>query len=126
MKTFIRMQHGKWFGCGRSAVGTPRRKQLILLLRNFKKNPRTRRLFLWVINYDHEECSRGLGMVRSSLWLKPRVCVVVRERKDGYWHDETGRGRWVRSHRAGHAPPRAKNRRRTLSRVEQTRSLRAG
>lgn len=71
-QTFIIMQHGKWFGYGRSAVGTPRRKQLILLLRSFKKDQRTRRLFLWVINYDHEESSRGVGMVRSSLWLKPR------------------------------------------------------
>lgn len=57
-QTFIIMQHRKWLGCGRNAAATPKRKQLILL-RSFKKDQRTTRLFLWVINYDREQCSRG-------------------------------------------------------------------
>lgn len=57
-QTFIIMQHRKWLGRGRNEAATPKRKQLILL-RSFKKDQRTTRLFLWVINYDREQYSRG-------------------------------------------------------------------
>lgn len=56
------MQHGKWLACGRRAVGTPKRKHLILLLRSFGElgeDQQARKLSLWVLNYDRGENSRG-------------------------------------------------------------------